>query len=137
MPQQLLDTVEFSTVVEQGAGKGVAQDVRAQLARATGPNQAVMHDVIDKRRIQWPPLGGHQQVVALGPDSLAQSAVPPYPLHQLIAKGDNTVLVALAMHLEFPLDGIDSGILQASSRLTVSTAASCRPMSSLNRIPVS
>lgn len=111
--QQLLDAVELRAVVEHDARKGVAQHVGAELARASGLRQPVVNDVIHERGIQGLAPGCYQQVAALGPHLVTHHAVIVDPLRQLAAEGDQAVLVALAVHLELPLDGVDSRVLQA------------------------
>ena len=111
--QQLLDAVELRTVVEHHAGKGVTQHVRTQLTCPPGLHQAIVDDMIDKRRIHGSALGGDQEIATLGLDAVAQVTVAVDPLSQLGAEGHKAVFVTLAVHLELTLEGVNGRVLQA------------------------
>ena len=107
MSQQFLYTVEFSTAVEHHAGKGVTQHVGAEFAGAARRHQRIVHDMIDERGVQGLALVGNQQVIDSGRHLGTQRAVVVQRRRQLVAEGDDAVLVALAAHLELVLGGSD------------------------------
>ena len=123
MPQQLFHAGESRAVVEHGAGKRVAQHVRTELGGSAHLHQGGVHNAINERGIErLAVVFDEKRSASFAQIAVAQLAVKFYPAAQLGAKGHNAVFVALAMHAQLALSGVDPRVEQPNQ---LGTANAC------------
>ena len=115
MPQQFLDAFKSCTIVQHRRGEGVPQHVRRTFLQRCYKRQISMYDKINLTSCHPLSFIAQEQSTIL-----TQSELLPPSLEilikricQLLAKGNDTLLVPLSRHLQLPGTEINIDIIQS------------------------
>ncbi len=111
--EQVFDAAEIGAAVEHGGGEAVSQHVGAELAVCAGGGERLVYGVVDERGVEGLSVASGEESAARAVVAVAQAAVGADPVGELVAKGDDAFLVALAAHFELALGGVDVVVEQA------------------------